>query len=66
MAKNTFPFPVKSSGILSKVVGLLFALAILALVINSPRDAADWVRGLFQIFGDAIDGIGTFLKAVLG
>lgn len=60
MAKNAFP--MKTGGAVSKVVGLLVALAVIALVIKHPAESADTVTGLFRAIGAVIDGIGAFLR----
>lgn len=64
MAKNALP--VKTGGMLGKLIGALVALAVLTLVVKHPSDAADWVTGLFHMLGRAIDGISAFLHDVLG
>lgn len=64
MAKNALP--MKTGGALGKIVGLLVACAVLALVVKHPSDAATWVSSLFQMLGDVIDGISAFLLDVLG
>lgn len=65
MAKNAFPMKT-GGGVLGKVVGLLVALAVLALVVKHPSDAATWVTSAFHLFGGMIDGVSAFLKEVLG
>lgn len=60
MAKN--PFPVKTGGVMGKVIGLLVTLAILALVVQHPAESADAVTRIFRTIGDVIDGIGAFLR----
>jgi hypothetical protein len=64
MAKNAIP--MKAGGAMGKVIGLLVMLALLALVVKHPSDAATWVTGAFQTLGNVIDGISTFLRDVLG
>jgi hypothetical protein len=64
MAKNMLP--MKAGGGLSKVVTALVALAVLALVVGHPADAATWTIGVVHLIGRVIGGISTFLRDVLG
>ena len=64
MAKNSFP--VKTGGAIGKVIGLLITVAVLALVIKHPADAATWVTSMFRVLGAVIDGISEFLRKVVG
>lgn len=66
MARNGFPVMKTDGGVLSKVIGWAVALALLTLVIKHPGDAATWAKSLFGMLGNAIEGISTFLRYVLG
>jgi hypothetical protein len=64
MAKNMLP--MKAGGGLGKVVAALITLAVLALVVGHPADAATWTIGAVHLIGRVIGGISTFLRDVLG
>jgi hypothetical protein len=65
MPKNVFPMET-GGGVLRKVAGVLVALAVLALVVKHPNDAATWVSSVFRMLGGMVDGISEFLREVLG
>ena len=63
MAKSAFPMKT-GSGLLSKLIGTLIVIAILAMVIKEPANAASFVTGAFHLASGAIDGISTFLSQI--
>jgi hypothetical protein len=66
MAKNSM-LPMKTGGgMLGKVIGTVVCLAVVALVVKHPADAAGWVTGGLHVAGSVIDGVSTFLAHVLG
>ncbi|GAA4866723.1 hypothetical protein [Saccharopolyspora rosea] len=67
MGKSQFPFPMPKagSGLLSKVLGGLVLLAVLALVVKHPTDAAEFARNASTALAGAVDGLTTFLRGVL-
>lgn len=64
MAKSMVPMPSGGGGVLSKVIGILIALAVVAVVVKHPSDSAGWVQGLFDLGGDAVDGIASFIHTL--
>jgi hypothetical protein len=67
MAKRQNPFELKSGGgMLKKVVGMLIVLAVLWLVIRFPDEAAMTVKHASNAALATINGIGTFLRDVIG
>ncbi|HEX5403977.1 MAG TPA: hypothetical protein VFX16_16955 [Pseudonocardiaceae bacterium] len=65
MSKNMLPMK-SGGGLLSKMVTILIALAVLALVVQHPSDAATWVVSVVRLLGRVIAGISTFLRSMLG
>lgn len=65
MAKNMLPMTT-GGGVLRKVVGTLVALAVLALVVGHPADAATWTTSVVHLLGRVIGGISTFLRDAIG
>lgn len=66
MAKQSFPIPGKSGGVLPKVFGTLLMLAIGTLVVKDPVGAAHLASQLAGFLGAAVQGLATFLQNVLG
>jgi hypothetical protein len=64
MAKNMLP--MKTGGALGKVVSVLITLAVLALIVQHPADAATWAISIVRLLGRVISGFSTFLRNVLG
>jgi hypothetical protein len=59
--------PMKTGGgALRKVIGVLVLLAVLALVVQHPADAAGWAISAVHLVGRVISGIGAFLRDTLG
>jgi hypothetical protein len=65
VAKNMLPMKA-GGGVLGKLVGAVVVLAVLALVVGHPADAATWVTGVIHLLGRVIGGTSTFLRDVLG
>jgi hypothetical protein len=66
MAKNTM-LPMKpGGGLLGKVIAALVGLALLAIIVRHPGDAASWARTLAGMIGAAVDGVSSFLRDALG
>lgn len=65
MARNMLPMKA-GGGIAGKVIAALVALAVLALVVQHPGDAAGWVVGAVHLAGKVINGIVAFLRDALG
>jgi hypothetical protein len=64
MAKNMLP--MKTGGALGKVISVLIMLAVLAMIVQHPADAATWAISIVRLVGRVISGISTFLRNVLG
>lgn len=64
MARNSFPMTKTGGGMLSKVVGALVTLAILAFVVKHPVDAAHLTSGAFTMLANAIDGFASFFSQI--
>jgi hypothetical protein len=59
--------PTKAGGgVLGKVVTIVAVLAVLALVVGHPADAAHWVVSAVHLAGRLIGGISDFLHYVVG
>lgn len=66
MAKNSLPImPKASGGALSKVIWMLVGVALLALVVKYPNDAATFVQGAVDLFGGAVGGLVKFFRGVV-
>lgn len=65
MAKNSnmIPMPTGSS-VLPKLVTAAVLLALVAIVVKHPGDAATWTKAIFGGAVDVIDGIATFIRQV--
>ncbi|HYS40523.1 MAG TPA: hypothetical protein VEO01_33325 [Pseudonocardiaceae bacterium] len=57
---------MKTGGALGKVMSVLITLAVLALIVQHPADAATWAISVVRLLGRVISGISTFLRNVLG
>ncbi|QYN16847.1 hypothetical protein [Amycolatopsis sp. DSM 110486] len=62
MAKSQIPGFKTGGGALRKVLGACVALALLALIVHYPADAASWAKGAAGTAGGAIDGLVTFFR----
>jgi hypothetical protein len=62
MAKQTFPGVKTGGSLFPKVVTTLLALALLAVVVKHPADAAEWAKDIAGGLGAIIDGIATFVR----
>ncbi|WP_103347968.1 hypothetical protein [Amycolatopsis sp. CA-128772] len=61
MSKN--PFGIKTGGgIVKKIVGVVIVLAVLALVIKHPHDAAGMVNTAKDNGGGIIDSVAQFFR----
>jgi hypothetical protein len=58
--------PMKSGGALGKVISVVVVLAVLALVVGHPADAAKWTVDAFHLFARVVGGVSNFLRYVLG
>ena len=65
MARNMLPMKA-GGGALRKVIGAIAVLAVLALIVQHPADAAGWAIGAVHLVGRVISGIGAFLRDTLG
>lgn len=66
MARNNM-MPMKTGGgVLGKLVTVVVLLAVLALVVGHPADAARWTVEVFHLVGRVIGGVSSFLRYVLG
>ncbi|WP_435070732.1 hypothetical protein [Amycolatopsis thermoflava] len=63
---NVVPLPTSGGSVLKKLIGGLVTLAIIAIVIKHPSDAATWVRAVSSAATEAIDGVATFFRQVAG
>jgi hypothetical protein len=66
MARNVIPGMKTGGGILSKVIGIAVALAILVIVVKHPTDAASFAKTLFSGFGAVIEGFVNFFRSLMG
>lgn len=66
MAKSGVPVAKSGGGAFSKVVSAFVFVALVALVVKHPVDAAHWTTGGFNVLGDVVDGLMTFLQQVAG
>lgn len=64
MTKNMVPMSTGSSGVLSKLISFLVVLGVVAVVVKHPDDSAEWVQGLVDLCGNAVDGIASFLHTL--
>lgn len=66
MAKSTLPGFKTGGGVLTKVISAVVVIAVLALVIKHPTEAAALVTGGLHAAEGAVDGISAFLQRVIG
>lgn len=52
------------SKLLPKLIGGLVLLALLAVVVKHPADAADWVTTMASRAGNAVDGLASFFRTL--
>lgn len=65
MAKNNNLVPKPSSGgALPKLIGAVFVIALLAIIVKHPGDAAEWAKSLVSGGVAVIDGFATFIRQV--
>lgn len=64
MAKTGVPMTKSGSGPFSKVVSAFLFVALVALVVKHPVDAAHWTTGGFNVLGELMYGFMTFLQQV--
>lgn len=65
MPRNNM-LPMKTGGGIGRVVTIVVLLAVLALVVGHPADAAKWTVDAFHLAGRVIAGVSNFLRYVLG
>lgn len=65
MAKSAIPMPKAGGGAVPKLLGVLVLIAIVAMVVQHPADSAHWVSQTMGTLGHVIDGLATFLRAVM-
>lgn len=66
MAKSSVPMAKSGNTVLSKLVSGFVFVALVALVVKHPVEAAHWTTGGFSALGDAMSGLMTFLQQVGG
>ena len=66
MAKNSFPMMKSGGGIMSKLIGIGIAIALVTLVVKYPSDAASWVSSGLHGAGAVIEGFVDFARALFG
>ncbi|WP_435582092.1 hypothetical protein [Amycolatopsis thermoflava] len=62
--KDGFPIIASSGGGLKRVVSALVVVAVLAVVIRNPDEAASWAKSLFGIATGAVDGLASFIRGL--
>lgn len=62
MAKNSFPAMKTSSGVLSKLVGVLVVVAVLTFMVKNPTAAAHLVTEALTFLGNAVASLVTILQ----
>lgn len=62
--QQLIPAPTGGGKFLPKLISTLVLLAVLALVIKHPTDAANMVTALWAAGASAVDGLATFFQAV--
>lgn len=65
MARNTV-LPTAGGKVLPKLIATAVAVALLAIVIKSPTEAAAGAKAVLHWLGGAIDSITTFIRQVAG
>lgn len=63
MAKNMIPMPA-SKGFLPRVFGALVLVALVVIVVKYPGDAAGWMKDLFGLGEDAVEGLVSFVRTL--
>jgi hypothetical protein len=58
------PMPTGGSKIMPKLIVGLVALALFAIVVQHPSEAAGWTTNIFGWLGDVVDGLATFIQQV--
>lgn len=58
--------PTKAGGLVGRVTTAVVALAVLAMVVSHPADAAMCTVDAFHLASRVIGGVSNFLRDVLG
>lgn len=66
MARNSLPMMSTGGGVLSKLVGALVTIAVIAFVVKHPADAAHLLTTTLTALGNAVAGLANFLQQMSG
>ena len=59
---SMIPLPASGSSISSKLVVGLVGLALFAIVVRYPGEAAGWARSVFGWLVGVVDGLASFIR----
>lgn len=66
MAKSSFPVMKSGGGVLSKLVGALVTLGVLAFVVQHPAEAAQLLSSGIGLLEKAVEGSASFFGQLHG
>ena len=61
MSRNMMPTKA-GGGLVSKLIGVIVALAVLMLLVKYPGDAAGWVTGAVHLLTKIVSGLVAFVR----
>lgn len=64
MSKNAIPGLKTGAGALTKAISIAVSIAVLVMVVKFPGDAATFVKQAFDLFGEVITGLVTFIRTL--
>lgn len=66
MAKSSFPVMKSGGGVLSKLIGVVVTLGVLAFVVQHPAEAAQLLSGGIGLLEKAVEGLAAFFGQIHG
>ena len=60
--KTNNMIPVPTGSVLPKLVGGAVLLALLAVVVKHPGDAANWAKAVVHAASSVVDGLASFVQ----
>ncbi len=61
---SMIPMPTGGSSVVPKLIAGLVGLALFAIVVRHPSEAAGWTTNIFGWLGDIVDGLASFIRQV--
>ncbi|OQO91976.1 hypothetical protein B1813_06745 [Saccharomonospora piscinae] len=61
---SMIPMPTGGSSVVPKLITGLVGLALFAIVVRHPSEAAGWMTDIFGWLGGVVDGLASFIRQV--